>query len=281
MLVVRESGLLLNLGRSDRQSLEDLANVGALLHRNDAELVLLVHPDEERLRVVVEDTAGLGPLAFETARLKILVASLEKEVVGNELLTVGLRHGAEGVVLALELSSELVEGGDYFLLDLTALLRGDRGAERVIGEVASHADPSRVDHFILVSREVWALELGVVHAADVLVRGRVLVIVLNDLVEEWGKGVVALVAARVHTDARLYPFATGEDALLEGEAILILLVLALVPDIARQHLGQERFRSTREVREALDFCRGLQVRSHHHAVNVDCGGGLSTPRTLR
>ena len=70
MLVVGELGLLLNLGSSDGESLEDLTDVGALLHGDDTELVLLVDPDEESLGVVVEDTTALGPVAVETASLK-------------------------------------------------------------------------------------------------------------------------------------------------------------------------------------------------------------------
>ena len=119
----------------------------------------------------MEDTTSLRPLTLETAGLKILVATLEEEMVSNELITVGIRHGAEGEVLALELSSELVQGRDDLLLDFTALLGSDSGAKRVISKVTSHADSSRVDHFVLIGREVWAIQLGVVHAADVLVCG--------------------------------------------------------------------------------------------------------------
>lgn len=77
VLVVGELGLLLDLGGSDRKSLEDLADVRALLHRDDTELVLLIDPDEESLGVVVEDTTSLGPFTLETAALKIFVAALK------------------------------------------------------------------------------------------------------------------------------------------------------------------------------------------------------------
>ena len=201
MLVVGESSFRLDLGGGDGESLEDLADVGALLHGDDTELILLVHPDKESLGVVVEDSTSLWPLTLKTAGFEVLVATLEEEVVGNKLLAVGVVHGGERVVLALEFAIELVKSRDYLLLDLTALLSGDRGTERVIGEVASHADSGRVDHSVLISGEVRALQLGVVHAANVLIRWGVLVIILDDLVEEGSKGVIALVAACVHTDA--------------------------------------------------------------------------------
>ena len=92
MLVVGKSGLLFNLCSSDRETLEDLADVGALLHGDDTELVLLVHPDEECLVVVVEDTTRLWPFTLKTTRFKILVATLEKEVVSNQLIALLIGH---------------------------------------------------------------------------------------------------------------------------------------------------------------------------------------------
>jgi len=69
-----------------------------------------------------------------------------------------------------------------------------------------------------------------------LVGWTVTVVLLDDLVKQWGEGVEALVAAGVDTNARVDHLATREDALLEGVTILVLLVLALVPDISRQSL---------------------------------------------
>jgi len=61
-------------------------------------------------------------------------------------------------------------------------------------------------------------------------------VVRDDFVEKGSKGVVALVATSVDTNAGVGPFATGEDALLEGEAIFVFLILAGVPDVTREHL---------------------------------------------
>ena len=60
----------------------------------------------------------------------------------------------------------------------------------------------------------------------------VLVVVLNDLVEEGSKDLVAVVGASVDTNAGVGVFAAGEDGLSEGEAVLILLVLKLVPNLS-------------------------------------------------
>jgi hypothetical protein len=45
MLIVGEFGLGLDLGGSDGESLEDLLNVGSILHGDDSELILLIDPD--------------------------------------------------------------------------------------------------------------------------------------------------------------------------------------------------------------------------------------------
>jgi hypothetical protein len=77
VLIISELGLLLDLGGGGRESLEDLADVGAILHGDDTELVLLIDPDEESLGVVVEDATGLGPLTLQSAGFEILVATLK------------------------------------------------------------------------------------------------------------------------------------------------------------------------------------------------------------
>ena len=92
MLVVGKLGLLLDEGRGVGKSLEDLTDVGALLHGDDTELVLFIDPDEERLVVVVEDTTSLGPFTLETTALKIFVATFKKEVISNQRITIFIVH---------------------------------------------------------------------------------------------------------------------------------------------------------------------------------------------
>jgi len=163
MLVVSKLGLLFDLSGSDGKSLEDLTDVRSLLHGDDSELILLVDPHEEGLVFVVEDTTGLRPLALEAAALKVLVTTLEEEVVGNKLLLLGVSHGGEGVVLALEFTSELLEDANDLGLDFASLLSSDSGTEGVVSKVTSDPDSGGVDHLVLVSGEVGAFQLSVVH----------------------------------------------------------------------------------------------------------------------
>ena len=51
------------------QALKDTLDVAAVLHGDDAELVLLIHPQQEGLGLVVEDAAALRPVPLHTGNL--------------------------------------------------------------------------------------------------------------------------------------------------------------------------------------------------------------------
>jgi len=117
----------------------------------------------------VEDTTSLWPFSLETTGLKVLVSSLEEEVISDELLSVRIGHAAKRVVSSLEFSIERRESSDYFLLNLFSLLGSHGGTERIVSQVTGNSDSGGVDHCIFISWEVWAVELSVIHIADVLV----------------------------------------------------------------------------------------------------------------
>ena len=48
--------------QSIAESRENLFHVAALLHRNDAQVVFLVHPDKEVFVLIVPNTTGVGPI---------------------------------------------------------------------------------------------------------------------------------------------------------------------------------------------------------------------------
>ena len=70
VVVVGETGLLLDEGGSSGESVADGTDVSTLLHGDNTELILLIDPDEEGLLSVMEDTSALGPVAVETASIK-------------------------------------------------------------------------------------------------------------------------------------------------------------------------------------------------------------------
>ena len=239
MSVVLELGNSLDLGGGDGETLEDLTDVGSLLHGDNSEVILFVEPDKEGLVVVVEDTTGLGPFSLETAGLEVLVTTLEHEVIVDELSLLGLGHLTEGVVLALKLTVEVSESLGDLGLNLETLVAGDGGTEGEFGEVTGNTDTGGVDHCVLVSGEVGASKSIDIHGGDVLSLGTVTVVGFDDLVHEWGEIVVGFVGATVNTDTGVGPLATREDGLSEGVAVLVLSILALLPDVTGKALGEE------------------------------------------
>merc|ERR1719153_1072931 len=77
---------------------EDALDVATLLHGDDPHLVLLVHPQQEGLGLVVEDATALGPVTLHTGGNEVAVSRHEEEVVVNELLADLLVHSGQGVV---------------------------------------------------------------------------------------------------------------------------------------------------------------------------------------
>ena len=157
MFIIGERGLLLNLGSGNRESFKDLSNVGALLHRDDTELILFVDPYKECLVFVVEDTTCFGPLTLESAALQVLVTSLEQEVIFDKLLFLSFSHAGKRVVLAFQFASEVLKYANHLCFNFSPLLCGDSSSERVVSHIASNTDPGRVDHSIFVRREVRAV----------------------------------------------------------------------------------------------------------------------------
>lgn len=148
----------------------------------------------------MENTTSLGPVSLEEGGLKVLVVTLEEEVVSSELFLLVSGKFAEGVVLALELSIKLGQGSNDLRLNLESLLSGDGGAKGVLSEVSGDADTGGVDHSILISGEFWAVQLGIVHVSDVLISGFVAVIFINYFIEERSEGIVRVVRTSVDTD---------------------------------------------------------------------------------
>jgi len=200
MVIGSEFGLSLDLTSGTGKSLENFVDVGTLLHGDNSKSILFVNPNEEGLGIVVEDTSGFGPLTLETARFEVLVTTLEKEVIGNERLSLTISHLTERVVLTLKISIKLGESFRYFTFNFLTVSSVDVGTERVISEVSSNTDSSGVDHGILISGESRGVQGLGVHVKNVLVLRGVTVVTLDDLVEERGELIVTVVTTGIDTD---------------------------------------------------------------------------------
>merc|ERR1719476_387637 len=150
------------------QSGEDFFHISSLLHGDDAELVLFVHPDQESLVLVVEDTTTLRPVTLHAGNGKVPVAGDEEEVVVNELLTDLLVHSGQRVVVTSEVGGEVLDSVDHQLLDSNTLLLGDSGGKTKAVNRTANADSARVNGSI---RDNITLDLAGIHIGGVLGRG--------------------------------------------------------------------------------------------------------------
>jgi hypothetical protein len=159
VVIVGELGDGLNMRNRAAESVENLADVCAGLHRDDAKLILLVDPHKEGLVVVVENASSVGPVAVEVAGLEETVTLLEKEVVSNKLFAIRLLHAGKGVEFASEITLKGVKSLNNLVHDLISLLVGDTRAESEVSEVAADTNTGALDHLGLVLREGGSLEI--------------------------------------------------------------------------------------------------------------------------
>ena len=181
----------------------------------------------------------LDELGEFVAGLKETVTFLEEEMVINQVLSILLGQGVERVILTLQLTVELGESFGYFAFNFFTVSSVDVGTERVVSEVSSNTDSSRVDHGILISGESRGVQGLGVHVKNVLVLRGVTVVILDDLVEEMGERIVTVVTTGIDTYTLVGPLGSGEDSLLESVAKFIFSILALLPDVFSQSLRED------------------------------------------
>ena len=118
---------------------------------------------------------------FSDTYCQVSVSADKEEVVIDELLSDGLIHTSEWVVLASKISIESLKGRGHHLLNVNSLLLGDSGGETESINITSNTDTGRVD---------WHSGLNVannflwVHVRGVLGISGDSVIVLDDGIED-------------------------------------------------------------------------------------------------
>ena len=150
MAVVREFGNFLNLSAGSAESIKDYLKICSILHGNDSQLILLVYPNKESLFLVVENTSAVGPISVKSNCLKESVSLLEKEVVINELLLLGLCKVVQGIVCSSKIPSEALNCLSNALLNLESLLVGDTRAKREPVKISSYPDSCTLDHLCVL-----------------------------------------------------------------------------------------------------------------------------------
>merc|ERR1712012_1517587 len=216
---------------------EDFFHISSLLHGDDAELVLFVHPDQESLVLVVEDTTTLRPVSLHASNGKVPVARDEEEVVVNELLTDLLIHSGQRVVVTSKVRGEVLDRVDHQLLDSNTLLLGDSGGKTEAIDGTANTDPARVNGSI---RDNIALDLAGIHVGSVLGRGADSVVFADEGVEDGGKVLVGVPVTSVDAAVLVVELNGASDGLDEGEAgSLGLDSLELLPLVLGDVLGNK------------------------------------------
>jgi len=240
---VRVAALLhegLDLGQALAETLEDALDVTTLLHGDDAEMVLLVDPDQEGLGIVVPDTTGIGPVTGHTGAGKERRDGLvEEEVIVDQLILLGVGHLGKRVVLSLELTLEAGEGIDGDLLNGAALTTSavGRKGDTLDGAAGTHAGREDVLLVEDTSLEVVGVQVGLVLGilAVSAVAG------IDDGVKKISENLVGLLitgdAADGHDEGMSGVVHTGLDDAIEGASGRSDLVAELGVDLRGQALG--------------------------------------------
>merc|ERR1711970_111747 len=213
---------LLNLQQASAEASEDLLHVASLLHRDDARVILLVHPDKEGLVVVVPDASAVGPVTGHTSTGQQGRDGLVKQEVGvDELVLLGVGHAVQGVVLSLELTLQRGQGLNGQLLNSSALATAGVGGQGVSLDAASGthtAGQHVVGVHVISTLQVLEVEVGLV-----LVGGLVSTVTVGDdgvehILEDLVGLLVTSHTADGHDEGMAGVVNTGLDAVVQGEA---------------------------------------------------------------
>ena len=147
------------------------------------------------------NTSILWPVPVETASIKESISFLEEEMVVNELLSILLGERIERVILTLQLTVELGKSlGDLGLNLSSSLILEKTWAKWEFSQVSSNSNSSGLDHLGLLWWEVWSVEHNFRVLSWVVVSFLVTVIVLDNLVHQWGEHTVGIMTSSVDTD---------------------------------------------------------------------------------
>jgi len=197
------------------KAFEDLLDVAAGLHGDDAELIFLIDPDKESLGFVVEDTTALGPVALHTSDLQVRVTRHEQEVIVDQLLAGGFVHAGQGVVSTSQITGQLGESVLHQVLNAKTLFLGDAGGETESLDGAADADAGGVNGDL--GGDV-AGDLGGVHVRLMFEVGGKAVVFADEGIENIGEVDVGVLVTGVDTAMLVVELNGASDGLGQSEA---------------------------------------------------------------
>jgi len=237
------------------ETTEDSLDIATLLHGDDAELILLVDPDEEGLGIVVVDATALGPVALHAGNSQVAIAGDEEEVVVDQLLADLLVHAGEGVVGAGEVTGHLGESLGDDLLNTDALLLGDSGGETESIDGTTDANTGGVDGDIGVDVSLHLLNI---HVGGVPGIGGDSMVLLDDSIKDVGEILVGVPVTGVDAAVLVVELNSAGDGLGEGESgSLGDDVLIFVPSFLGHVLGHQGVGGLDDREFARHGCFGL------------------------
>jgi len=256
---------LLNFVDTVGETTEDSAQISSLLHRNNTQMILFVHPDEESLVIIVVNTTSSGPVAASIGSLKESVSLLEEEMIINELLLGFLGHAGKGVVSTLKFSSQALEGGRNLLFHLLVLSFSETGVEGISLQGAPTTNSGGQN---VLSLRVYIDQ----HTAVTEVPSGVLVallestmVVFDDGVEEVSEESVGFSIRGINTNSRVQVLHTRLDDIQETGSEGGLESLELVKNFRGQVLLQQRLAVIRSLELAESSLQLLGSSSVNHS----------------
>jgi hypothetical protein len=237
------------------ETLENSLDVTAGLHGDDAELILLVDPDQEGLGFVVEDATAFGPVTLHTCDLQVWISGHEEEVVVDQLLADLLVHAGKRVVVSGKITGQLGESAGGQLLNIDTLLLRDAGGESESLDGATNTDPDGVNGDLGVDVSV---DLVHVHVGGVLEVSGQSVVLADEGVEDVSEVDVRVFISGVDAAVLVVELDSAGDGLGQGELRSLADNTAqLVPFLFGDMLGDQAVLRL----DIWEFCHGCFVRT--------------------
>jgi len=202
-------------GDAPGETLEDTLDITALLHGDDAELILLVDPDKEGFGSIVEDATALGPVTLHTSDLQVGVTRHEEEVVVDELLADGLIHTGQGIVVTSQISFQLGESVLHEGLNINTLLLGDAGGKTESLDGTADTDSAGVDGDFGVN---VGGDFGGIHVRGVFEVSSKTMVFADEGIEDILEVNVGVFITSIDTTMLVVEVNSASDSLGKGEA---------------------------------------------------------------
>merc|ERR1740129_449195 len=124
---------------------ENTLDIAALIHGNNSKLIFLVDPDQERFISVMENTATFRPVSLHTSSNQVFVTRNEKEMVIDQLLSVGFEHTHKWIKFSGQITLEFGEGAAHQFFNTQSLIASNSGGKSETFNASAHTNSGTVN----------------------------------------------------------------------------------------------------------------------------------------